>query len=775
MRKLLRAGAAVACVREFAMFVRFTWFINEPTAPLEWNWHHQTICDAVQKQVEGDPAYRKLLIEVPPGTMKSLIVSVMRPAWIWLREGGRRTLYFSGSDDVVTRDSLRTRYIVTHDVYQNVLLPVATMMGYHGEAAKTAALRGDYTPPWELADDQNEKRNFHTSTHGTRECAAIGAKFTGRRADDIVLDDLVDVDETRGDPTAVARRMAEVNWIIQNKVKSRVNNEKTATWTLIQQGLAPGDPADVAAQSGDWHHIRIPMEFDPDEPRCPGDPRTVKGELLQPSRLGPEQIRAKKEGPEAMDPLQYEAQYNQRRIAATGGLYTPETFAECPQHHHTADADLDEVFDEIGMSVDCTFKKTADTDRVAIQVWGRIGWGRRVLLARETKRRTFMETLADMSRLHKTWGPSVTLVEDTANGPAAIEAMQDEIPGLIAVQPVDSKYARQQVYVAPLYRAGQIELPVIGVAPWRPDFERVHVAFRAGGTDDDDLDAESQMMAHWTRQAKQAPWIDAERVAVVVDEPAWASPEGGAEHYVHTVSALRAPLSSAWVGIVPPTPGAPEAGHIGVAVVITADGDVVGHVEAARTDTLASRLGDLCRSLFSRGGVVDATDWRRRVRCRLVGVKGPAVETMERALFDYRIPVSSVSQAATAWRPTEEVLAAAASLGRDLVSSDRFRVLDKRVLDIVQKATIHGAVPTTPRIRLVEHRWMRRPVNADAMLVALLAALDPVATDIQRQARTLARESDRPKTDRERVIERHRALYGTPVSGPAPTVWTRPW
>lgn len=761
------------CIESFAVFVQQFWPVVEPVAPLEWNWHLDIICNAVQKQIEGRPGYRKLLIEIPPGYMKSLIVSVFRPAWVWLRMPWRRSLYFSCSDKVTKRDSLRTRNLVTHEAYQIV--------------KATAVALGLYKEVWTLSDEQNEKINFQTSYQGSRETYPIGADFTGVRADDIALDDLLDVEDVRkGSPEAIAERLREINSVINNKVKSRVNNKKTACWTLIMQALAVGDPADMAAQEGCsccsekgadvWHHICIPLQYDPDHPhRHPKDPRKVRGELLMPSRDGPAEVRAMTEGVGAMEPQHFSAQYNQTRITTTGGLFTEETFLVAPRYHDEPDVLLRSMT-EVILSVDCTFKKTADSDRVAIHCWGRKGWGRRWLIDRVCKRMTFMETLAEVAKMQARTGATVTLVEDKANGPAAIEALQDAIPGLLPITPIGSKYERTQVATAPLYGAKQIVLPDRAAFPWVADYERVHRMFRPGGNDDDDIDAESQAMAYWTARSKQAPWIDIETpgVLVRVTEPAWSALEGHAHHYLHTPSALRSTLTGLAIGLVAPFPGAPDAGHVGCAVALTPNGEVLGHVEAPRSADLAARVYALAHSVLQRCGRADG-EWQRRVRVRIVNAGGAeAVTQMERALRDYRLTVLSVSATSTPWPVKGDVLAYAAATGREMVSNERLRILDPKLAGLIAQVTLNEGIPETPRIRLVDHRWMRKPVSADAMLVALLAAVDVVGADLSLSARQAAREESRPKTQKDLLAEHYRNNYangGSPMRGAGPSAW----
>jgi len=80
------------------------------------NWHIDTICDHLEAVSRGD--ITKLLINIPPGCMKSSLVSELWPAWEWATDGGVRVFTASFSSYLSVRDSLRVRDIVTTPWYR---------------------------------------------------------------------------------------------------------------------------------------------------------------------------------------------------------------------------------------------------------------------------------------------------------------------------------------------------------------------------------------------------------------------------------------------------------------------------------------------------------------------------------------------------------------------------------------------------------------------------------------------------------------------------------
>ena len=189
----LAAIEAELALRSLAEFAKQGWEIIEPGTPLLWNWHLDLIFNAIQKQAESDPDYRKLVFCVPPGCAKSLGVSVFGPSWEWLHRPERRKLVLSNDDDLAGRDSRRMRELITSDWYRNL-------------AAIAEKRKG--REPWTLARDQSEKVNFENTRRGFRQSRSIGSKIIGKRGDDIIIDDPMDAKEViNGSLEQVAARI----------------------------------------------------------------------------------------------------------------------------------------------------------------------------------------------------------------------------------------------------------------------------------------------------------------------------------------------------------------------------------------------------------------------------------------------------------------------------------------------------------------------------------------------------------------------------------------
>lgn len=477
--ELLEVEAAELAISSLSAFVRLAWPIVEPGANLVWNWHLDIICDALERQARGEPGYRKLLICVPPGSMKSLLVSVFAPAWEWLHAPERRKIFLANDDALAVRDSRRTRQVITSEWYRSLV-----------EIAERA--RGRQV--WDLAADQNQKVNFENTRRGFRQCLSVGAAVTGKRADDIVIDDPIDAKAVvNGSIEQIAKRLKEVANVVEKVLPSRVNNLARARWTIIMQRLHQADTAARAMAEGDWRVVNIQMEFDPDNPLNHfDDPRRDRGELMFPGLFpGDETEKLKTKLGSS-----YSAQYQQDPRPAEGGIlkrhywcfWYPDgvdapqpvlvvlpdgRVVECRQ------AALPSLLFSHAQSWDMAFKDTRDSAFVVGQVWARQG-SNSYLLDQVRAKMDFVASVEAMRTLTARWPQAIEkLIEDKANGPAIISQLRNEVAGILPVEPQGGKEARANA-AAPLARAGNLWLPHPTFYPWVNDLIAEAEAFPFG-------------------------------------------------------------------------------------------------------------------------------------------------------------------------------------------------------------------------------------------------------------------------------------------------------
>ena len=263
---VLEEKAKRAAERSLATFIREAWAVLEPSRQLVWNWHIDALClhlEAVSRGALGD-----LLINEPPGTMKSSIVSVFWPAWEWIARPELRYLCASHDQTLSTRDNIRVRDLVSSEWYQR------------------------RWPHVQLRLDQNQKTRFDTTAGGWRIGTSIGGRAIGEHPHRKIYDDLHKPTEV---PSAAERDFV---WHWHTQTMSTRGVALRAVTVAIGQRLHEDDFSGRMLAQGGATHICLPMRWEPDRmPPTPlgwTDPRRTPGELLWPEML-PEDVVAKAE------------------------------------------------------------------------------------------------------------------------------------------------------------------------------------------------------------------------------------------------------------------------------------------------------------------------------------------------------------------------------------------------------------------------------------------------------------------------------------------------
>lgn len=487
-------------VLSLAAFVRRIWEVVEPDDALQWGPHIDIVCDAIQRQLFGDKGvadkdYQNLMFLLPPGSLKSWLVSVARPAWVWLHESSRSSWYISASIDLTKRDSRRTRMILESEIYGRLREVAAKMASADLPCEVCGRTKHDM---WKFAEDQNEKTNFETSNKGSRWCMPLGAKgTTGNRAKDFVFDDLVDIPTyEKASPDSQRQMLKDADSGMSYIEATRAKNLKFATRTLVMQRVSDGDPADIRIKQGGWKVICLPMEFDP-AVSSKEDWRTVRGQWLLPGMFSEQEksFVMSKIGAHG-----YATQYGQRATAKVGGLVDPlwtEQSYDGDPHAVADECDTVEIW------VDTAVKGKETSDDCALLVVGRKD--RHVLLLDDrTGKMGWIETKAAVRQARRDWPQArAVVIEDKASGSQLAEELSagdyDHAPmsGVVSFNPGKmDKRLRWEMFAKQWFQALDVLFPHF--ASWL-DAHRAEVqAFtgRVGGKDNR-VDCWSMGLKRW--------------------------------------------------------------------------------------------------------------------------------------------------------------------------------------------------------------------------------------------------------------------------------------
>lgn len=275
--------------RSLKEFIAKAWPLVEPDRDLSWNWHLDVLCEVLEAVGRGE--IRRVIINVPPGTAKSLTVSVFWPAFEWASNPGLRYLTASYGAHLTIRDNLRLRAIVTSPWYQ-----------------RHYRLR--------LDGDQNSKVRFDTADRGWRIATSVGGVGTGEHPDRIIIDDPSTADQARSD----AERKTVANWF-DRTISSRGVIRGVST-VVIAQRLHEEDLCGHLLAKGGWEHVMFPMRFDPAR-ADKRDRRTEAGELLWPALFDEPRVKQLEYD---LGPYGAAGQLQQAPSPEGGGLFKREWF-----------------------------------------------------------------------------------------------------------------------------------------------------------------------------------------------------------------------------------------------------------------------------------------------------------------------------------------------------------------------------------------------------------------------------------------------------------------
>ena len=448
-----------------AEFFKAAWDVLEPGRPLIWSPHYDLISEWLLKVWRRECL--RLIINVPPRTAKSTEGTICFPAWGWARDARHRFLTASYSRDLSREHSSKRRNLIESAWYKS-LWPMA------------------------FSDDTNRADQYKNEQQGEMIATSVGATGTGRGGDTLILDDGLSADQAQSE----AERKTAHAWF-RETFRTRLNDPATGAIVVIEQRTHHEDITGwlLKNEPGQWKQVVIPLVQDAKTDLEVVFPVTGRkwerkvGDVLQPERHTPAVVAA-----QMIHRRTFETQAQQRPSPEGGDICKREWW----QYYRAVPDDFDQVLD----SWDLTFKDAKDSDFVAGFKVGVKG-ARRYFLDCIHDRMGFTASKDAVKRLRlREPVASRVLIEDKANGPAVIDSLRSTVPGLIAVEPTGSKYARA-VAASGDIEAGNVYLPDVEVFPQHRKWVDTLIeewAIFPNGANDDTVDGSDQAI-NYTRSA----------------------------------------------------------------------------------------------------------------------------------------------------------------------------------------------------------------------------------------------------------------------------------
>lgn len=352
-------------------FLIYFWPVLEPNTKFIDGWAIQAICEHLEAVSAGN--IKRLLINVPPGFAKSLIVNVFWPCWEWSTIGAHlRYVSFSYAAHLTARDNEKFRDLMLSSRYQEM-----------------------YGKQFQLVKIGSEK--VQSNKTGWKFASSIGGVGTGERGNRILLDDPHNVKEAESETV----RENTVQWF-EESMQNRLNSLKNDAIIVIMQRVHFGDVSQCILDSyPEYDHLCIPMEYDARDVLVDGskyktrigwsDPRNEMGDLAWPEQYPEDVLRSYKS-----KAYVWAGQYMQTPEARGGGIIKRDQWRMWDRKAQSAnDIKIGTYppFEYVLASFDGAFGQKLENDFSALTVWG-----------------TWVETNEDQ-RINEHFGrPSVMLI-----------------------------------------------------------------------------------------------------------------------------------------------------------------------------------------------------------------------------------------------------------------------------------------------------------------------------------------------------------------------------
>ena len=428
------------------------------------NWHIDAIAWVLQQCLDGET--RRLIITLPPRSLKSIAVSVAFPAYVLGRDPRRKIICVSYAQDLANKHARDCRSVMESDWFRRAY------------------------PRTRIDRDKNTQAEFVTTHKGFRMATSVGGTLTGRGGNILVLDDVHKPNEALSD----AQRTAVVDWF-RNTLLSRLDDKDRDVIILIQQRVHEDDLVGHLLEQEGWRHLNLPAIAE-EVQAVPLGPNLVhlrqEGDLLHPQRESYEALmRLKTE----MGSYDFHAQYQQSPAPLGGGIVKWDWFQTYDEPPERGSGD------RVVQSWDTASKADQIHDYSVCTTW-LIYHKSFYLLHVLRKRLEYPELRKHVIAQRDSFDANDILIEDKGSGTQLVQDLRHGGIYPKPIKPEGDKIIRMQTQTA-VIEAGRVFVPKS--APWLADFQDEVTKFPAA-KHDDQVDSLSQFLA-WVSQPRRQPRV----------------------------------------------------------------------------------------------------------------------------------------------------------------------------------------------------------------------------------------------------------------------------
>jgi predicted phage terminase large subunit-like protein len=441
--------------RDLVTFTDRTLTTIAPSDTYQHNWHLNAIAYQLSRCVRGE--LTRLVITVPPRSLKSVYASVAFPAWLLGNDPSKRIVCVSYSNELAGKLAHDSRIVMSSQWYQQAF-------------------------PRTRISRKNMELNFETTSGGYRLSTSVEGGLTGRGGDIIIIDDPIKADDAN---SKVLRD--KVSYWFEHTALSRLNSPKDGVVILVMQRLAEEDLAGHVISKGGWFHLNLPAIAELDEQIQIGDKRFYfrkAGEALHPKRTSAQVYEDIKT---SIGEFCFSAQYQQNPLSPVGNIIKWDWFEFYDHLPERGYGDL------VVQSWDTAYKPGEHNDFSVCTTW--LVKGNEYFLVHVLREHLNYPDLKRRVIDHgREYGASAIVIEDKGSGTSLIQDVRAsviDVPPPIAFLPEGDKVTRMATESIRI-EARQVHLP--RKAPWLGTFSAEILQFPYG-SHDDQVDSVSQFLS----------------------------------------------------------------------------------------------------------------------------------------------------------------------------------------------------------------------------------------------------------------------------------------
>jgi len=286
------------------------------TDPYDHNWHIEYLCDEIQLVVDKyvldrpphiennkwydgiiDNIQKNIIINVPPGTSKSTIVSRVLPAWIWANNDSKTVLSNTISSSNANEFSSKSKDIITSEKFKR------------------------YFPEVEIRKDVSAKTFYQTQKGGVRFAFSTMSSPIGKHASILIDDDRMNMSMAN----SPADRLRAIEQF--QAFQTRKKNKEQTPYILVEQRLSNKDTTAHCLKvfHNECRHICLPAENIHKNVEPKGIEKYYVDNLLDPKKLSRSVLESVRKGlnddSKPISDLAYDIQFNQIAGSSEGLMY----------------------------------------------------------------------------------------------------------------------------------------------------------------------------------------------------------------------------------------------------------------------------------------------------------------------------------------------------------------------------------------------------------------------------------------------------------------------